>query len=1142
MTTRTEQIFGYPFRGNSARKATIKTAFQPVFFTFVGFCILAFQAGSFGQEVSTAVPGEEAQMTQTQVEERLKSVQDELAALPQNIEGEGPEAQYQNALQKLADSLQSYNAALTSLNDTEAQLGAIDERSKKAQSTIDELNKTVEGETTNAPDTPTKEGLEEVRQEAKQYQETVQDLQRQVVDVRQRQESLSTRLSEAGDTLTEAQKKLDRFATEDGKTSDADKNLFSVNMECARVDSYLAQTTVKSIEVQGKLDTKLEPVLEQEIEIAEKKAARIEGKITLYEDALKDQMLQEQKQLNRELAEKEKTAATAATPAESFLANAETELATSRKNNAEVQTSLIEIGKDAGEQEKRLNAEKAELESLRALLLTPDSEEMAKERIRQTMDILTLRKKTLSNLRKKDPALNTAWYRSRRFEIENLQFEFSEKREQAVSGLAETLPEQGRAAFVTKAQEVLSQWRTALREEKASLTEAISLSQKMEDLIWGRVNTLNETQRFVRSRALWIRDAQPIHQVFLARGQQELSTISQVLARTVTASTPAFFLTFILQPATILAVILVVIIFPVVLWFLKHKVKRVLRVETTTVPLRGMELLKNNVRNDVLTFLIALLIPAWFFATAYAVSLLDLPYNLKTPLFTFCLHGAFIMLAWSLIRLFLGEKKLANEERELYRNGRRALRRALRLVLFAYAACLLPATVIAGPPTELDVLPRILQLIFIAIATLVSFWAMRPRSSLTAYAVLRLDSASGRRIWAVTAVLLPALLAGAFVLNTAGFRYASSVISANVALSLMVLAGLALTYLGALKLALLFSSTQPLAGEILSPIRTIHQFSVLKRLIGTILLFATILLLSLVWGVDEQALGTLEEIHLYSLHGSGDQLEFVTAADIFWFAVYLAVMAWLLRYLPGIYEFAIFPRLKIDDGAKYAILTISRYGIFVIGVVLALSQIHLDLGRLGWLIAAIGVGLGFGLQEIISNFFSGIILLIESPIRINDIVTIGDTTGTVRRINIRATTIRNFDYQEVVLPNKDLITRAVTNWTRGDTVNRLVIGIGVAYGSDVNLISQTLYDIATDDPDVLEDPAPLVTFENHGDSALEFVLRVFLPSPSLRLSALDRLNKKINETFTRLNIEIPFPQRDIHIRSHCAAPEVVEPE
>ena len=173
---------------------------------------------------------------------------------------------------------------------------------------------------------------------------------------------------------------------------------------------------------------------------------------------------------------------------------------------------------------------------------------------------------------------------------------------------------------------------------------------------------------------------------------------------------------------------------------------------------------------------------------------------------------------------------------------------------------------------------------------------------------------------------------------------------------------------------------------------------------------------------------------------------------------------------------------------------------------------------------------------------SGIILLVERPVQVGDTVTVGTMSGTVRRINIRATTILNFDRQEVILPNRSLITREVTNWTGGDTINRLVINIGVAYGSDIEKVSEILMQIACEDPDVMKDPAPSVVFMQHGDSSLDFNLRVFIPSPAFIMVLRDRLNKRINREFEKHGIEIPFPQRDLHIRSSVVRTQELMPE
>ncbi|MEQ8763691.1 MAG: mechanosensitive ion channel [Planctomycetota bacterium] len=177
------------------------------------------------------------------------------------------------------------------------------------------------------------------------------------------------------------------------------------------------------------------------------------------------------------------------------------------------------------------------------------------------------------------------------------------------------------------------------------------------------------------------------------------------------------------------------------------------------------------------------------------------------------------------------------------------------------------------------------------------------------------------------------------------------------------------------------------------------------------------------------------------------------------------------------------------------------------------------------------------MQEIVSNFISGLILLFERPIRIGDLVTVGDVTGNVQRINIRSTTIQNFDRQQVIVPNRSLITQDVTNWTLSDKMSRLTVKIGVAYGSSIDLVRSLLFEIAKKEQKVLEDPEPQVFFMSHGDSSLDFELRVFLADSGDRLVMLDRLNSEINRALEEHGIEIPFPQRDIHIRSQTAPNE-----
>jgi potassium-dependent mechanosensitive channel len=237
------------------------------------------------------------------------------------------------------------------------------------------------------------------------------------------------------------------------------------------------------------------------------------------------------------------------------------------------------------------------------------------------------------------------------------------------------------------------------------------------------------------------------------------------------------------------------------------------------------------------------------------------------------------------------------------------------------------------------------------------------------------------------------------------------------------------------------------------------------------------------------------------------------------------------KNIPGLLEMVVLQHLPVDAGARYASATVSRYIISIAGVLWGCNTLGIGWSKVQWLVAAMGLGLGFGLQEIFANFISGLIILFERPIRVGDVVTIGAVTGVVSRIHMRATTIVDADRKELIIPNKEFITGQVLNWTLTDPVNRVVINIGVAYGSDTALVAKILERIARDNPIVLDDPAPSVSLDSFGDSALNFVLRCFLPDLKNRFTVINDLNMTIEREFNKLGIEMPFPQHDIHVRS-----------
>jgi len=257
---------------------------------------------------------------------------------------------------------------------------------------------------------------------------------------------------------------------------------------------------------------------------------------------------------------------------------------------------------------------------------------------------------------------------------------------------------------------------------------------------------------------------------------------------------------------------------------------------------------------------------------------------------------------------------------------------------------------------------------------------------------------------------------------------------------------------------------------------------------------------------------------------------FVSVGDLLQLVVAVALTIVASRNLPGFVELLILSRVKFTHGEGYAITTVLRYLIILLGSVWALTSIGITWGKVQWLAAAATVGIGFGLQEIFANFVSGLILFFERPVRLGDVVTVGDTTGMVTRIHIRATTIRNWDNLELVLPNKELVTGRVVNWTLSNDVTRFSIKLGLSYQADVRRASQLLMEIAEAHPCLLKDPAPFVTFDEFGESTLTVVLRAHVPI-GVRLRTVGELNTVILERFRVEGIEIAYPQSDLHLRS-----------
>ena len=490
----------------------------------------------------------------------------------------------------------------------------------------------------------------------------------------------------------------------------------------------------------------------------------------------------------------------------------------------------------------------------------------------------------------------------------------------------------------------------------------------------------------------------------------------------------------------------------------------------------------------------------------------------------------------------------------------RALRRQISILMAVFVPAAIVAVIsIRSTGTAEGALGRIAFVVFISALSWFFYRLLGPNKPVLE-AELRgyPDSplARYRYLWLALAMTVPVLL---IVLAVSGFLYTAGTLTGSLIDTLWLVLGFLVIHQAAVRWLLL--SRRKLAFDAAverrraaladqqdarEPADIPHDETELEepevnllalnqesqKLLNAAIAFGAIIGLWFIWSNVLPAFGRLDHIDLWHYKGmiNGEEgMLPVTVADVLLAALFLIVTLIAARRFPALLEMVLLKRVSVTPGGRYTATKLARYLIAAVGVILALNTLGVRWSQIQWMAAALSVGIGFGLQEIVANFISGLIILFERPIRVGDVVTVGDTDGVVTRIQIRATTIRTWDRQELLVPNKEFITSRLLNWSLSDQTTRLRIPVGVAYGSDVQKAMNLMREAAEQNRLILDDPVPYTLFREFGDNTLNLELRCFVGTQDDRLPATSQLHEAINQRFNDNGIVIAFPQRDVHL-------------
>ncbi len=533
-------------------------------------------------------------------------------------------------------------------------------------------------------------------------------------------------------------------------------------------------------------------------------------------------------------------------------------------------------------------------------------------------------------------------------------------------------------------------------------------------------------------------------------------------------------------------------------------------------------------------------IPLGLIALSYGVGWLGLPAGIAEPSALLLRYAGIFLALIALGSAFFGPGRFAEREWGMSPALGHSLKRFVCHSSLAGLCLLTPAVVLSRAPFKMAGLSRVLYTAFLltfCYQLVRLLWRKRAFSE-----ALSNWSPFWRRALPLVRPLIYLVLGGIIVGELMGYRLGSAMALGNIVqtiVTVLLLIGLYLVVRGSISRAASSMRranpelTDAESGEHISD-SVVQQLTRLSMgVAGTLAVF----LLADFWGLDDTIRGFLSEFKIHEL----DEERSLTLWEVAKALVWIAGAHFLVGNLGAFLESRFVAKMKTGGGSGgYVLLTFARYALLFFAYAAALLTMGFRFADIGWLLAAFSVGIGFGLQEIVANFISGIILLLERPVRIGDAISVGDTWGIVERINVRATHVTNRDNQEIIVPNKNFITQEVTNWSRKDRETRGRVQVGVAYGTDLEKVVKILTDVVRSERRILKDPKPKVLFSGFGDSSLDFTV-LYYADVEEHIHVRSDLGLAINKAFREHKIEIPFPQRDLHIKEAPGGASVVPP-